>query len=137
MLTDYLAGLESRYGKPGGSIRVIIGELGYTAKPGDASAQREQAAALGYGYYIAMFNTRIDSYIIRAYLDAPEETRSGLYLGLRGMNHEKKTAYDVYQNLDTAQSLSYMQDALSVIGIGSFESAIPGFNADALPAADF
>lgn len=137
VLTDYLAGLESRYGKPGGSIRVIIGELGYTAKPGDASAQREQAAALGYGYYIAMFNTRIDSYIIRAYLDAPEETRSGLYLGLRGMNHEKKTAYDVYQNLDTAQSLSYMQDALSVIGIGSFESAIPGFNADALPAADF
>lgn len=137
VLTDYLSGLESRYGKAGGSIRVIIGELGYTAKPGDADAQREQAAALGYGYYIAMFNTRIDSYIIRAYLDDPAETKSGLYLGLRGANYEKKTAYDVYQNLDTAQSLSYMQDALSVIGIGSWESAIPGFNAGALPAADF
>lgn len=137
VLTDYLSGLESTYGKAGGSIRVIIGELGYTAKPGNAAAQREQAAAVGYGYYIAMFNTRIDSYIIRAYLDDPAETKSGLYLGLRSSGHEKKAAYDVFQNLDTPQSLSYMQDALSVIGIESWESVIPGFRADELPAADF
>lgn len=137
VLTDYLSGIESMYGKAGNSIRVIIGELGYTARQGRGSEETEQAAALGYGYYIAMFNTRIDAYIIRAYLDDPAETSTGLYLGLRDKGHAKKEAYDVYTYLDTDQSLSYMNQYLSVTGVGSWESAIPGFDAGALTAADF
>lgn len=137
VLTDYLGSLESQYGKASGSIRVIIGELGYTAVQGNTSAETAQAAALGYGYYIAMFNSRIDAYIVRAYLDDPAETVSGLYLGVMSQGHVKKQSYDVYKYLDTEQSLSYMNKYLSTIGISSWESAIGGFNAGALPSVDF
>ncbi len=134
VLTDYLKSIESRYGKPDNSIRVIIGELGYTGQQGDPTSEASQAAAIGYGYYIALFNTRIDSYIIRAYLDAPAETSTGLYFGLRDQNHNQKTAYDVYKYLDSEESLSYMNPYLPTIGIESWESTIPGFTPSALPA---
>lgn len=137
VLTDYLSNIERQYGKTGGSIRVIIGELGYTAVKGNTEQERLQAAALGYGYYIAMFNRRIDSYIIRAYVDDPAETSDKLYLGLRDRNHNEKTAYEVYQNLDTARSLEVMNTYLPEIGIESWESRIAGFDPAALTAREF
>lgn len=137
VLTDYLGSLESQYGKASGSIRVIIGELGYTAVQGNTSAEAAQAAALGYGYYIAMFNSRIDAYIVRAYLDDSAEISSGLYLGVMSKNDVKKQSYDVYKYLDTERSLEYMNRYLSTIGISSWESVIGGFNAGALPSVDF
>jgi len=137
VLTDYLSAIEAQYGKAGGSIRVILGELGYTARKGNASQESLQAAALGYGYYIAMFNTRIDSYIIRAYLDDPAETKDSLYLGLMDSSHGRKASYEVYKNLDTDRSLQYMNPYLQTVGLDSWESAITGFRADALPASDF
>lgn len=133
VLTDYLSTLESRYKKQSGSIRVSIGELGYTASQGNTSEEAKQAAALGYGYYIAMFNKRIDSYIIRAYLDAPEERLS---LGLMNKKHEKKESYDVYKNLDTKDSGTYMDKYLPVVGLKSWD-AIDGFDAGKLAAVDF
>ena len=136
ILTDYLGSLEASYGKAQGSIRVIIGELGYTAKAGQKD-EDTQAAALGYGYYIAMFNSRIDAYIVRAYVDDSAETSSGLYLGLFDRSYYKKKSYDVYKHLDTAQSLDYMNPYLSLVGAGSWESVIPGFDAGKLPAVDF
>ena len=139
ILTDYLSHVERTYGKSSDSIRVIIGEIGFSGKGGNASDEKYQAAALGYGYYIAMFNKRIDSYIIRAYLDAPTETASGLYLGLRQANYTQtqKESYYVYQNLDTNSSLKVMNSYLNLIGISSWESAISGFDASKLPAKDF
>ncbi|RHP51237.1 hypothetical protein DWZ37_05135 [Clostridiaceae bacterium AF31-3BH] len=137
VLTDYLASLESAYGKPSGSIRVIIGELGYSSTKGGQEAQ--QAAALGYGYYIAMANKRIDAYIIRAYVDDPTETRAGLYLGLNAVQngkHVKKTAYEVYKYLDRKQSFDYMNRYLGLIGIKSWSSAIPGFDANEIVAGE-
>ena len=136
VLTNYLSSLEQTYGKTQGSIRVIIGELGYSATKG--GAESEQAAALGYGYYIAMANKRIDSYIIRAYVDDSTEAASGLYLGLNANwgYHVKKEAYEVYKYLDRNQSFDYMNRYLGMIGIGSWESAIPGFNADEIRAGE-
>ena len=103
-------------------------EEGYTKK---------QAAALGYGYYIAAFNSRIDAYIIRTYLDDPEEKKGGLYLGLMDSSHKKKQAYDVYKYVDTVQSTDYMKKYLSTVGISSWKKKIPNFNADKLNAGDF
>ena len=134
VLTDYLSEIEARYGKANGSIRVIIGELGYTGELGKGNLEAEQAAALGYGYYIAMFNTRIDIYMIRAYLDDPREMKDGLYFGLRDQEHRQKEAYDVYKYLDSEESLSYMNRYLPVVGIDGWEQVIPGFRAEALPS---
>ena len=52
-------------------------------------------------------------------------------------NDVKKQSYDVYKYLDTERSLEYMNRYLSTIGISSWESAIGGFNAGALPSVDF
>lgn len=134
VLTDYLSQLESRYGKASGSIRVILGEFGYSANAGNASKEEKQAAALGYGYYIAMANSRIDSYIIRAYQDAPEEGK--LKLGLRATSDVAKESYQVYKYLDTSQSESYMNKYLGTVGLNSW-SAIPGFDASAFDNNDF
>ena len=137
VLTDYLSEIESKYHKPSGSIRVILGELGYTACQGNSNEEKEQASALGYGYYIAMFNNRIDAYIVRAYIDDPTESKSGLYLGMLSSDYKKKQAYDVYKHLDKNDSLNYMNRYLSTIGISSWKNAIPGFDASKLPAKDF
>ena len=139
VLNNYLSSIEEEYGLKNESIRVIIGEMGFSGTGGNASSEKYQAAALGYGYYIAMFNTRIDSYIIRAYIDDSTETASGLYLGLRRNDKAQtaKTAYSVYKYLDTEDSLSYMNQYLNLIGISSWESVIPGFDSSKLPAIDF
>ena len=42
----------------------------------------------------------------------------------------KKQAYIVYKYLDRDQSLDYMNQYLGVVGVQSWESAIPGFYAD-------
>ncbi len=137
VLTDYLGNIESSYRRPGGSIRVILGEIGFSAVKGNSGQENGQAAALGYGYYIALFNSRIDAYIARAYQDDPAEERMGLYFGLRNRGDEKKVSYDVYKRLDTTESLVYMNPYLPYIQLSSWESAIPGFNAGALPAVGF
>ena len=139
VLTDYLTKLESRYGKKSGSIRVILGEVGYSAVSGNKAEEKLQAAALGYGYYIALFNKRIDSYIIRAYMDAPQETAAGLHLGLRRNDNAQteKESYALFKYLDTGESLKRMNRYQSLIGISNWAHAIPGFDADAIEAEDF
>ena len=134
VLTDYLSQLESRYGKASGSIRVILGEFGYSANAGNTSQEQHQAAALGYGYYIAMANSRIDSYIIRAYQDAPEEGK--LKLGLRTKNDVAKESYQVYKYLDTSESETYMNKYLSIVGLNNWNQ-ISGFDASAFNNNDF
>lgn len=134
VLTDYLSQLESRYGKASGSIRVILGEFGYSANAGNTSQEQHQAAALGYGYYIAMANSRIDSYIIRAYQDAPEEGK--LKLGLRTKNDVAKESYQVYKYLDTSESETYMNKYLSIVGLNNWNQ-ISGFDDSAFNNNDF
>ena len=134
VLTDYLSQLESKYGKASGSIRVILGEFGYSANAGNTSQEQHQAAALGYGYYIAMANSRIDSYIIRAYQDAPEEGK--LKLGLRTKNDVSKESYQVYKYLDTSESETYMNKYLSIGGLHNWNQ-ISGFDDSAFNNNDF
>lgn len=50
--------------------------------------------------------------------------------------HVKKEAYEVYKYLDRNQSFDYMNRYLGLIGIGSWESAISGFNASEITAGE-
>jgi len=132
VLTDYLSNLEVHYGKANGSIRVILGELGFSAA--DNGEEAMQAAALGYGYYIALFNSRIDSYLIRAYQDAKEETAEGLYFGLRYRSDEQKASYDLYKKIDSSASVQVMEAYRPLIGVSSWSQSIPGFDESKLDA---
>lgn len=136
VLTDYLSSMEAKYHKPDQSIRVILGEHGYSARYGDKAKEADQAASLGYGYYIAMFNKRIDAHIIRAYLDDETEIQGGLFLGLRDKNEGQraKESYGVYKYIDTDQSLERMNQYLKLIGISDWKQKIPNFDSTILDA---
>lgn len=98
-LTNYLGSVESKYGKDSGSIRVILSEQGWTSS--SSAGEHGQGEALARAYYIAEFNDRVDAFIIRAEVDAKEEVRNGLSMGLRYQNDTKKMAYYVYKYMDT------------------------------------
>ncbi|MCC8139440.1 MAG: DUF5722 domain-containing protein [Lachnospiraceae bacterium] len=106
VLTDYLETLEKTYNIQENCvdsigegeteyIRVILGEQGYTAVPGNSSQESLQASAISQLHTIAMNNTRVDAYMNRAYLDDTSEAASGLYLGLMNSsgNYKKKSYY--------------------------------------------
>ena len=79
-------------------------------------------------------NSRIDSYIIRAYQDAPEEGK--LKLGLRTKNDVAKESYQVYKYLDTSESETYMNKYLSIVGLNNWNQ-ISGFDDSAFNNNDF
>lgn len=136
VLTNYLTLLEQAYGKKAGSIRVILGEQGFSSVYGTGS-ENWQAAALAYGFYIATFNDRIDAYIIRAYLDDPAETATGLYLGLMDYYHRQKQSYAMYKYVDTVYSLNYTNSYLGMIGAGSWRQIVPYFDESKLTTEGF
>ena len=143
VLTDYAASLEKTYKMNTGSIRVLLTEQGYSYS-GGADAQ---ATAIARGYYIAEFNDRIDTFIIRAIVDDAEEAKGKLYLGIMNSLQDKRTAFYVYEYMDSDLAKLKSTLASSVVtdvNYGKFNSAknilcntdwkeyVPGFNATKL-----
>ncbi|MDO4260597.1 MAG: DUF5722 domain-containing protein [Eubacteriales bacterium] len=102
VLTGYLGKLETRYGKESGSIRVILGEQGYSAA--NSGQERLQAAAIAYEFYLASMNTRVDAMINRAYIDDAKE--GVMKLGLMYENHVQKQSYEVFKYMDQKGALT-------------------------------
>lgn len=44
----------------------------------------------------------IDAFIIRSYKDEAHEVAQGLAMGLKDANGKKKTAYNVFKNMDSS-----------------------------------
>ena len=143
VLTDYVASLESAYGKSSGSIRVLLTEQGYSYSAGSWN----QAMAIARGYYMAEFNDRIDAFIIRAVIDDPEETTGNLYFGLMNRLQDKRTAFYVYEYMDsdlngfrntpaqgTVSSGNYgkFDEAKNIVCNTNWGAIIPGFDAGKL-----
>lgn len=139
VLTNYAASMERSYGLPTGSIRVLCTEQGYSYSGGADN----QAYAIARGYYTAEFNDRIDAFIIRAVFDDPDEANGGLYLGLMNRKQEKRTAFFVYEYMDSDIEWFYQESAAGSVtaeNYGKFNatknlvhntnwsSIIPGFN---------
>lgn len=126
VLTNYLGKLEKKYGMDQkdetgrGYIRVMLGEQGFTT--GNGESQQRQAAAVGYGFYLAMENKRVDSYIIRSYNDDPAE--GIMQMGVMDRYDNKKISYNVYRDIDRGKqnSLNAMNPYRGIAGVGSWES---------------
>lgn len=117
VLTDYVT---SKYGK---NVHIILSEQGFTS----SSGEKVQAAAIAYAYFIAEANPRIDAFVVQRHQDHAEETNQGLYLGLKSANGKKKMAWNIFKYMDTAKSEAKTKKLASVVGVKSFEKAIPGF----------
>ena len=116
-LTNYV---KSRYGS---NTRVILSEQGFSSTGGQAN----QAAALALAYYKAACNPIIDAFIVRSYKDEAHEVAQGLAMGLKDANGKKKTAFNVFSNMDSSNSLKYTEKVLSG-QVGNWKAQIPGYN---------
>lgn len=116
-LTSYV---KSRYGS---NTRVILSEQGFSSTGGQAN----QAAALALAYYKAACNPMIDVFIVRSYKDEAHEVAQGLAMGLKDANGKKKTAFNVFSNMDSSNSLKYTEKVLSS-QVGNWKAQIPGYN---------
>ena len=117
-LTDYV---KSRFGS---NTRIILSEQGFSSTYG---GQANQAAAIALAYYKAACNPMIDAFIIRSYKDEAHEVAQGLAMGLKDANGKKKTAYNVFKNMDNSNSLKYTEKVLKN-QVGNWKSLVPGYS---------
>ena len=117
-LTDYV---KNRFGS---NTRIILSEQGFSSTYG---GQANQAAAIALAYYKAACNPMIDAFIIRSYKDEAHEVAQGLALGLKDANGKKKTAYNVFKNMDNSNSLKYTEKVLKS-QVGNWKSLVPGYS---------
>lgn len=118
-LTNYV---KSRYGS---NTRIILSEQGFSSESG---GQANQAAALALAYYKAACNPMIDAFIIRSYKDEAHEMAQGLAMGLKDTNGKKKTAFNVFTNMDSSNSLKYTEKVLNS-QVGNWKAQVPGYTA--------
>ena len=116
-LTDYV---KNRFGS---NTRIILSEQGFSSTYG---GQANQAAAIALAYYKAACNPMIDAFIIRSYKDEAHEVAQGLAMGLKDANGKKKTAYNVFKNMDSSNSLKYTEKVLKS-QVGNWKSLVPGY----------
>ena len=118
-LTNYV---KSKYGS---NTRIILSEQGFSSASG---GQANQAAALALAYYKAACNPMIDAFIIRSYKDEAHEVAQGLAMGLKDANGKKKTAFNVFANMDGSNSLKYTEKVLNS-QVGNWKAQVPGYTA--------
>ena len=117
VLTDYVKN------KFGSKTRIILSEQGFSS----TSGQTNQAAAIALAYYKAACNPMIDAFIIRSYKDEAHEIALGLAMGLKDANGKKKTAYNIFANMDSPKSLKYTEKILNS-QVGNWKQQVPGYN---------
>lgn len=117
-LTDYV---KNRFGS---NTRIILSEQGFSSTYG---GQANQAAAIALAYYKAACNPMIDAFIIRSYKDEAHEVAQGLAMGLKDANGKKKTAYNVFKNMDSSNSLKYTEKVIKS-QVGNWKSLVPGYS---------
>ena len=117
-LTDYV---KNRFDS---NTRIILSEQGFSSTYG---GQANQAAAIALAYYKAACNPMIDAFIIRSYKDEAHEVAQGLAMGLKDANGKKKTAYNVFKNMDSSNSLKYTEKVLKS-QVGNWKSLVPGYS---------
>ena len=119
VLTDYLQ--KEEFLTESGQVRhVILSEMGYTSSEG----QDLQAASFVYAYKIIESNQYIDSMLFSRQTDATEEVNQGLALGISTLGGGRKSIYNAFKYVDTAQSAAYTDFALNIIGVSNWNEII-------------
>lgn len=119
VLTDYLQKPEMR--TEDGEVRhLILSEMGYTSSQG----QELQSASFVYAYKVIEANQYVDSMLFSRETDAPSEVAQGLALGICTLGGGRKSIYEAYKYVDTAESAKYTDFALRVIGISNWGEVI-------------
>jgi hypothetical protein len=127
--------------KYGSSTRIILSEQGFTSvrhtSTGTVSVEKEQSAAIVYGYYLAEADDMIDAFILNRHVDHLDEVSQGLDLGLwtredssssREWASKPKDSWTVFKYMDTDQAETVTASSLSVIGADSWSDVIEDYS---------
>ncbi len=122
VLKDFLE--QDDYLLDGKRRRVIIDDIAVHTTSDDTAAQDRQAASLAYAYYSAVHADFIDAFIYHRIADSANE---GASYGLRTASGVAKTAYRIYQSIDTTQGEKETKYLATVIGEKRWQKIIDGF----------
>lgn len=123
VVTDYLQKEEML--TDSGEVRsVLLSEVGFTSSSGGEAVQ---AAAFAYAYYITEANSHIDGLLLNRETDAPEEVAQGLAFGLCNSGGGRKQIYNVFKQIDTAESKKTTEFAKSILGISDWSEVIKNY----------
>lgn len=124
--------------KYGADTHIIMSETGITSKYRNngtvTDMENEQAASIVLAYYLAEFNSNIDSITIHREMDQSGETAGGWYLGLfRSSYDDPKPSANAYAYMDTPDYESHTSQFLPLIKMNgqpvtSWAEAVPGFD---------
>lgn len=120
VFTDYMCKPENL--TRGGQVRpLMVSEVGFPS----ALGEDVQAAAIAYAYYnAAVYNQHIDAFILARDIDSPTEVAQGLNMGLKNADGSPKAAYNVYKNIDGANSAAVTEFAKGVIGFTNWTDVL-------------
>ncbi|HOX37521.1 MAG TPA: DUF4838 domain-containing protein [Candidatus Brocadiia bacterium] len=117
--------------------RIILSEQGFHT-PDGPEGQKIQAAAYALAYHKLRNIPEIDSFILHRHVDHRQE--GGLKLGLWTWAKdsicspgERKLSYEVFKKADTPEWEKAFEFALPVIGIKSWDEALPSASIEATP----
>ncbi len=119
---------------------IILGEQGFHT-PDTEDGEKIQAAAFAYAHHKINHMPEIAVHIMHRHTSMRDE--GGLELGLWTWDpedpagaraHEKKYIWEVYKHADTERQEEAFAFALPIIGIDSWDEALPNYDIDTTPA---
>ncbi len=130
-LSSWAVYLKMTYGT---DIHIILNETGLSSTYNGTEMLNEQAAALALTYYIAEFDSNIDTMEYHRNIDDPGETSEGWHLGLYykppgGWDYSRpKPSANVFRYMDSASWDSATRGYVSLTGRSSWRAWVPGFD---------
>lgn len=86
----------------GKDATIMLSEQAFNSTEGEAM----QAAAYAYAYYISEGNSMIESFIYPRDTEPVSDNAQGFYWGLRDVNGNKREIWNVFQCIDSKESLT-------------------------------
>ena len=112
ILIDYMH--KPEFLNPKGEVRSIsLAEIGFTSSFGTEA----QEASVAYGYLKARSLPDVDAFMLFRQVDDAHEMESYLAMGLKDLQGNKKPAYEIYKNLETANEATAKARASQIIGM--------------------
>lgn len=115
VLTDYV---KKNFGK---DATIMLSEQAFNSTKGEDM----QAAAFAYAYYISEGNSMIESFIYPRDTEPQSDNAQGFYWGLRDVNGKKRKIWNIFQCIDSKESLDKTKNLVSYTDLSSW-TQIPG-----------
>lgn len=100
----------------GKDATIMLSEQAFNSTEGE----KMQAAAYAYAYYISEGNSMIESLIYARDTEPASDNAQGFYWGLRDVNGNKREIWNVFQSIDSKESLTKTKYLVSYTNLSAW-----------------